>query len=269
MKTAIIASRAGRVYQKLQSLKGMRSVLTHNPEQSGMAANARIADRLVHRLCKPGGTFVDIGAQYGAVFGPAHQNDPSIKVIAFEADPQKADALRVSYPYAQVIGLAVGETPGQATFYLNLEASGFNSLVPSEDPKLRRISVEVVRLDDVIPETRPDVIKIDVEGAELGVLRGGTRVIGTSRPVIMFECVLQAVNALGYCAGGLWDWLDANGFYVFTPDRMAHEAPCLAREVFLDAQQYPFRSHNYFAVPKERVGEIRAKARDILGVVPT
>ena len=42
----------------------------------------------------------------------------------------------------------------------------------------------------------------------------------------------------------------------------------MSLEAFLDAHEYPMRTHNYFAVASERRTEIRDKARRILGYEP-
>ena len=48
--------------------------------------------------------------------------------------------------------------------------------------------VELKKLDDVIPtDVTIDFIKIDVEGAELGVLKGAKNVLLKNKPIIIFE----------------------------------------------------------------------------------
>lgn len=264
MKRRLAGTALGQGLMRIRQNLSFRTMALTNPEQAGIMANQIIADRLIAQLCPRGGTFLDIGAHLGSTFGAACRNDPTVKVIAFEADPAKAAALTAAFPHHRIHDLAVGETAGQATFFRNPEASGYNSLVPSTDSD--RIEVRVATLDEILPELVVDVIKIDIEGAELGALRGGEGLIGRSLPVIMFECVLPGPNELGYSAPLLWDWLDGKGFRIFTPDRLAHEAPGLARDVFADAQLYPFRSHNYFAVHETKVEETRERARAILGV---
>jgi len=60
-----------------------------------------------------------------------------------------------------------------------------------------QIPVKVARLDDVIPAAAGiRFIKIDVEGGELDVLRGATRTLEASRPIVAFEC--GASSFLGY-----------------------------------------------------------------------
>lgn len=264
MKTKIMNSSVGRTLLSVRRNWELRSLSTKNPEKAGIIANAIIADKLISQICPKGGTFLDIGAQFGAIFSLAYSFDQSLQVYAFEAESTKANGLKTAYPYAKVYDVAIGEKEGEAIFYLNPNASGYNSLVPGDDRQ--EVRVRVAAIDELLPEVNADVLKIDVEGAELGALIGAKMAIQRNNPTIMFECVLPSENSLGYSAEKIWDWFSINGYGIFTPDRVAHDAPPLGREAFSDAQQYPFRSHNYFAISSARRLEIRDKARSILNV---
>lgn len=264
MKTKIMNSKVGRALFSIRRDLEIRLLSKKNPEQAGFIANAIIADKLIAKICPKGGTFLDIGAQYGAIFSLAHNSDKTLKVYAFEAESKKANDLKSAYPYAKVFDVAVGEKEGVATFYLNPSASGYNSLVPGANRK--EVQVRVAAIDDLVPDITADVIKIDIEGAELGALRGAKKAVQRNNPTIMFECVLPNENSLGYSAEKIWDWFNENDYGIFSPDRVAHDAPPLSKETFIDAQQYPFRSHNYFAISSARRIEVRDKARSILNV---
>jgi hypothetical protein len=57
---------------------------------------------------------------------------------------------------------------------------------PQEE--VRRVVIPVVRIDDLVPPDHPiTVLMIDVEGAELGVLRGASRILHDNRPWVLFE----------------------------------------------------------------------------------
>ena len=264
MKTKLMNSEIARALFTARKNWGLRSLSTYNPEQAGIMANAIIADKLISKICPKGGTFLDVGAQYGAIFSLAHKFDSTLQVHAFEAESKKAAALKATYPYAKTYDVAVGEAEGEATFYLKPEASGYNSLVPEENRQ--EVKVRVAAIDDLLPDVTVDVIKIDVEGAELGALRGAEMTIKRSRPTIMFECILPKENSLGYSAEKIWDWFEAHDYCIFSPERVAHEAPSMSKETFCDAQQYPFRSHNYFAVASTQRLNVRDTARSILGI---
>lgn len=59
------------------------------------------------------------------------------------------------------------------------------------------ITVQVRKLDDVVPPSaNVKFIKMDVEGGELDVLKGSTRILNEMRPIVAFEC--GAAGYLGY-----------------------------------------------------------------------
>jgi hypothetical protein len=79
--------------------------------------------------------------------------------------------------WVEVRDQAVGEKAGRLTFHVS-DIIGHSSLYAlPEAEEARTVEVEVVRLDDVAPAKRMDVVKIDVEGAELDVLAGMSGVI--------------------------------------------------------------------------------------------
>jgi FkbM family methyltransferase len=64
-----------------------------------------------------------------------------------------------------------------------------------------RITATIVRLDDYIAEKgikRLDLLKCDIEGGELSMLRGGMESIGRFRPVIFLELLRKWSKAYGY-----------------------------------------------------------------------
>ena len=209
---------------------------------------------------------MDLGAHIGSIFSTVHRLDSSIKIIAVEANPSKAQSLKERFAYCTLHDCALGDAGGQIDFYIDPEATGYNSPEKSDTGHQQTISVEIKKLNDLVSGEAPDVIKIDIEGAELSALRGGAEVIAAHRLTIMFESTDTAVNTLGYSAELLWEWLSEMGYDVFTPDRLAHDAAPLELASFLDSHAYPMRTLNYFAVHQSRQTEIRERARNILGI---
>ena len=243
----------------------VRTALLNNPETLGMLANDVIVERLLAGLCQPSSGFLDIGAHIGSVLSAVRAATPGVTIYAVEADPDKAAALARTHPNITLYDCAVGERDGEVTFFRDVKNPGYSSIAPGRGGEEVRIPMRP--LDALLPEDAGiDLVKIDVEGAELGALRGGEATILRCRPTIVFESVLPGENALGYAPEMVWDWLTERDYRVLTPDRMAHDAPGLSKEVYLDAHVYPRRTRNYVAVANGRLDEVRARARRILEV---
>ena len=187
---------------------------------------------------------------------------PQIEVVAFEAIPEKAANLARRFPKIAVHQCAAGDGEGEVPFFVVPTASGFSSLARTTDAN--EIRVPMRRVDALV--SRADVIKIDVEGAELGVLRGAARLINSSRPVVMFESSVDAAECAGYPVDEMFVWWAERDYVLLVPNRLAHDGPSLSRQGFLEAHYFPRRTTNYFAVPAERRLEIRDRARAVIGV---
>jgi FkbM family methyltransferase len=149
---------------------------------------------LVIRECKAliqGGVFLDIGANVGRV---SEAVLPLAKrVVAVEPDPKVFEQLQVRLgARATCVKALVGPEGEARTFLYNTIASSSSTSVPvgTEPPGheyLVRSPMTSVSLDALVREHgRPDLIKIDVEGAELGVLESGREVLA-ARPVVVME----------------------------------------------------------------------------------
>lgn len=238
-------------------------------DQLGVILNDQIASFLVSRMCGGRSVFIDVGSHIGSILAQVKRFSPTTKIIAFEPIPEKAMQLSKRFPEVTVHCCAVGQRQGEATFFVDMEHSGYSSLSRRHlrDPeRIREISVEVRRIDDLIDASNVDVIKIDVEGMELDVLMGAVRLVETCRPVLMFESAPVPLDELTPDKEALWSWLSEREYEILIPNRVAHEGPSLSKEGFVESHYYPRRTTNYFAVPTEGREEIRSKAREILGI---
>lgn len=245
--------------QAALALRDRYRLLTAARESLGTLANDQLAGAIVTRLVADGGTFVDVGAHIGSVVAEVKRHRPDARVVAFEAIPEKAVRLRAKFRDIRVECCALSDREGTSSFFIDLAQSGYSSLAEGRE-NVQEIEVPLRRLDGF--GITADVVKIDVEGAELGVLRGATAMLERSRPVVMFESAPEEL--LGYDKASLWAFLDDLGYAIYVPNRLAHQAPGLTLEGFVDSHQYPRRTTNYFAVPAERREETRRRTRQIL-----
>jgi FkbM family methyltransferase len=140
--------------------------------------------RVLSKLLVPGTTFVDVGAHIGLLtLAGARAVGASGKVLAIEPVPLCFELLQRSLT---INGLAervegkcqaVGAHHAHCKFFVR-DVLGHSSLTRGEFAAGDEIEVNVTSLDELVrPGQRVDLIKIDVEGAELGVLEGMTRII--------------------------------------------------------------------------------------------
>jgi FkbM family methyltransferase len=235
-------------------------------ESVGIIANDLLASKLLAHLCGAKSTFVDVGAHIGSIIAAVRRHVPDTRIIAIEAMPEKCASLRSRFPNIRVHQCAAGESDAEMTFYVNTELSGYSSLVKpreSANHQVTCISVPVRRLDDLVSEDKVDVVKIDVEGAELGVIRGSSALIDRCRPIIMFESAPLETELQRKAAEGIYEFLDARKYVMLVPNRLAHDGRGLSLEGYLESHLYPRRTTNYFAVPSERREEFRDRARTV------
>ena len=270
-KRMVLRSSLGRIAVGTRDAIKLARSAWAGDESVGTLANDQLASTLVGGLCRPGTRFLDVGAHIGSVVSEVLSRCPGTDVIAIEAMPDKAAALRRMFPGITVHACAAGDHEGDVTFFVDRRQSGFSSLGrPSarQGQDIEEIHVPLRRLDDVVgPATAPvDAIKIDVEGAELGVLRGAARMVDADRPTIMFESGPAADDGLGFTKEALWAWFAERDYAVLVPNRVAHLGAALSLDGFVDSHLYPRRTTNYVAVAVERRAEIRGRARQIQGL---
>lgn len=252
IKRALVGTRLGRWVSVARDAYD----LIRTPRVAlGTIVNDQLSLRLLIGMVRGGETFLDVGSHIGSVIAEVQHRCPDAKIIAFEADPDKSLELRRKFPRVTVHGCALAERNGEGSFFVDQVESGYSSL--SERPSSREIKVTLRRLDELVEHA--DFIKIDVEGAELGVLQGAADLVSRSAPVIMFES--GPGNLLGFTKEGMFEWLAERDYCIMAPNRLAGTGGPMDLQAFLDSHEYPRRTTNYFAVPNARFEEIRARAK--------
>jgi len=129
-----------------------------------------------------GGTMYDVGANIGLISVPIARN-PRVRVVAFEPDPHNCGLLRanviVNDVPVEVVNAAVADKPGTAHFTRSDYNSGDHRL-STDGPDV----VAVVTLDDYPPEAGLFAVKIDTQGAEPLIFRGGEHVLAKAGLIV-------------------------------------------------------------------------------------
>jgi FkbM family methyltransferase len=156
--------------------------------------------RFVLDHVRPGQTAVDVGCHKGAyTFWLRRAVGARGEVIAFEPQPKQASYLatifaRLHYSNVTLVQRGLSDKPGTLPMYLPRARGATHqaSFVKAAggDNACERIDVPVTTLDAYFSERPrgPDFIKIDVEGHEEEVLRGGLETLSRHRPALLIEC---------------------------------------------------------------------------------
>lgn len=160
---------------------------------------------LAERL-RPGQAVYDIGANCGqmSLFFAA-RTAPGGRVLAFEPAPQNATRLRRNLALngvtsVQVFEAAVAEDDRPRRFNFNPGQHTTGGLSESRAHaalSVQESEVACLSLDDLLAqgEAAPDLIKIDVEGGGLGVIRGAKQMLSEHRPQLFFEIHAAGLDA--------------------------------------------------------------------------
>lgn len=158
------------------------------------AVEPEVQQALVQCL-HPGMVFYDIGANIGffSLLG-ARLVGSAGRVVAFEPEPAAAARLREHVARNALANVTVEEAAvwsaaGAVAFARSDPASSPDRGLGHVDPvgEQGSIRVRAVSLDDYALAAPPDLIKCDVEGAEVHVFRGAPRLLNQKRPSILCE----------------------------------------------------------------------------------
>jgi FkbM family methyltransferase len=134
------------------------------------------------KLAREGGLLVDVGANMGYFSLLWAGLNSSAHAVAFEASPRNVRLLThniVANDLENRIALvpkAAGATSGTITFDAGpQEQTGWGGITNEQSPT--SITLPMVRLDEVLPQTEIALLKIDVEGADTLVLYGCERLL--------------------------------------------------------------------------------------------
>ncbi len=187
-----------------------------------------VVDFLSHYL-KPGMVVFDVGANIGvySLLSAKYVGDHGA-VHAFEPTPETfarlcANAELNGFTYIHLNQLAVAEKHGTSMLHL-YEQNGMNSLAAQDwaGKPLGQVMVKTISLDEYVSAKdlpRVDLLKVDVEGAELSVLKGAYGLVsGANPPVVLCEFADKTTCNFSYQATSIRDFLETRGYRLYRWD---------------------------------------------------
>jgi len=215
--------------------------------------------QFIQGFLKPGMTVLDIGAHYGFYTVLAAKIvGPTGRVMSFEPSRRERERLLVHLRLNRILDrvsvfpVALGRETAESTLYVVAgRDTGCNSFrPPAVTEPSRAIQVPVTSLDAFLALQNVacvDFIKMDVEGAELGVLEGAEGLLGRRpRPVIVAELADSRTLPWGYSASAIYDSLVAKSYRWFAITQDGKLRGCPRTDQF---------GTNLVAFPDERVAE--------------
>lgn len=179
------------------------------------------------RFLRTGMVFLDIGAHLGEyVLHAAARVGITGELHAFEPHPEICEILRQNIALNALQGVkvsqaAVCDTDGSVEFAIFAEpsVSSIWKQKTQATPPIRTIEVLSVKLDTYWEgnEKKVDLIKVDVEGSELLVLKGSRSLLckeSTDAPVIVFEYLPSNMVTFGYEPQDLFTFLHGHGYTI-------------------------------------------------------
>jgi FkbM family methyltransferase len=216
--------------------------------------------RFLWKVLRPGMIFFDIGSYHGIYsLLAAKRLGTTGELFAFEPSPREFRrlCLHLSWNGVHTAGAeasAVGAEDAEAQFFQVLSGDTTRNGLrpPASSDSVAPLSVRTISLDRYISEhslDRVDVVKIDVEGAELEAFRGAARMLTELRPTLICEVVDAATQPWGYAAREIILALHRYGYTWFEMALDGTPFPHEIRDSYSEVR-------NYLAVPGEKCSSV-------------
>lgn len=188
----------------------------HYRYRAGELHEPPVSHELVSRLAGAE-VFADVGAHLGYYTCLAGAAYPDLKLFVFEMNHNLVELIERNLKAnqidtAEVINNAVADRAKTIGYEADSLSAGLSMHQPGEGSG--EVTAKAVSLDDVFASrgVMPDVIKIDVQGAELEVLKGAERILRTHRPVLFLEVHPAILPDFGTSPTEIYRYLTSLGY---------------------------------------------------------
>lgn len=200
-------------------------------------------EQLLANMVAPGMSVLDIGANLG--YYTLQMARAGARVHAFEAFPYNHSLLVKNVAengltesvVTHLVGCA--SEPGTGRVCALQETTNLGSMFILTDAAapvpdgFDSMEIPLARVDDLVPETEViEIVKIDIEGAELAAFRGMDRILRRDRPVILLELNSRTLRDYhGVEPRELVEFLRSYGYRLAEAESMLSGAPAMIGDV--------------------------------------
>jgi FkbM family methyltransferase len=181
-----------------------------------------LTGQVLRRALHAQSSCVDVGAHKGEMLQLIRQNAPQGQHFAFEPIPQLYDRLKRSeMEHVEVFPYALSNFEGATAFHLVKSDPAYSGIkrrtYAKADAEIELIEVQVRCMDEVLKSrtAKIDLIKIDVEGGELDVMKGAHQILATDQPLLVFECGKGASEFYNNTPEMVFDFLSDASYEIY------------------------------------------------------
>ena len=211
--------------------------------------------RIMQIVLEDDSTFIDVGSHKGEVLELALKISKKGKHFAFEPIPHLFHKLNDKFgAKCEVLNYGLSDKKKKSSFQhvtTNPAYSGIKKRTYPKEEEIETIQIQLDTLDNQLRKhDRVDMIKIDVEGAELEVLNGAKKIIEKFHPIIVFEHGLGASDHYNTSPEDILSFFDDHHYQLFTLKGFISDEPALLRKEFID---FYLTNKEYYFLAKLRV----------------
>jgi len=210
-----------------------------------------LTKKIIQEYCSETSNCIDVGAHRGEVLDWFLKFAPKGKHFAFEPIPALFDALQKKYSpnSCSIYNIALSDAKALSSFNYVTSNPAYSGLKKRKYDRKKEtdtsIQVQTDRLDHMIPSAIPvSFIKIDVEGGEMNVLKGATRILSDFHPLIIFEFGIGGSDIYGITPEQLFSFLESFHYKLFLLQDFVRQKPSLDLENFKN--QFYSKANYYF-----------------------
>lgn len=209
------------------------------------------------RQLNPSGNSIDVGCHKGEILELLIKSSPQGHHFGIEPISEYYQQLKKDFSEHKnytFINIAASDEKGSSEFNFVVSNPSYSGLKkrdydrPHEVDKT--ITVKTDLLDNVIPEGTPiNLIKIDVEGAEMQVLKGAQNIIHRDKPLVIFEHGVGAANHYNTTPDMIFSFFEKADMQISNLDAYLKKSKSLTKDEFND-QFYQKKNYYFIAHPK-------------------